>query len=104
MSQAAELVPVDAIVFEAARDGATLAHVNALAAEVQQLRRKLGDWMRFVPKDAEPMEAYRKGDLLVVCGTPSDTEDENDPTYHSCDHMGCSSVSHVIFRQRVQFT
>lgn len=30
---------------------------------------------------------------LVITGMP----DEDDET-HNCDHMGCSSVSHVIYR------
>lgn len=36
---------------------------------------------------------YRKDGHIVVCGVP-DFDDET----HNCDHMGCSSVSHVLFR------
>lgn len=33
---------------------------------------------------------------IVVTGEP-DEEDEN----HNCDEMGCSSISHVIFRANI---
>jgi hypothetical protein len=60
--------------------------------------------MKYVPEGAEPVEAYRKGDLLVVCGEPVEGSEEGDqPDDHNCDAMGCSSVNHVIFRQKVTF-
>jgi hypothetical protein len=37
---------------------------------------------------------------LVICGIPSEEEDEDNPK-HSCDEMGCSSVRHILFRGRV---
>ena len=33
---------------------------------------------------------------IVVCGIP-DEEDEN----HDCDQMGCSSISHVLYRSNI---
>lgn len=33
---------------------------------------------------------------IVITGTPGE-EDER----HNCDHMGCSSIGHVIFRAKV---
>ena len=39
---------------------------------------------------------YVSADRIVVTGTPSDVEDENDPAYHNCDAMGCR-WEHVIY-------
>jgi hypothetical protein len=41
----------------------------------------------------EPVEAYDNGHEIVVCGLP-DPNDED----HNCDALGCSSVSHVLYR------
>lgn len=42
--------------------------------------------------DAEVYVSKVKREIVVI-GMP----DEDDET-HNCDHMGCSSVSHVIYR------
>lgn len=41
----------------------------------------------------EHAEVYVSPHEIVVTGMP-DEDDEN----HNCDHMGCSSVNHVLFR------
>lgn len=46
-----------------------------------------------IPKGARLVEAYLTEKCIVICGDP-DPEDES----HSCDFMGCSSVSHVTHR------
>jgi hypothetical protein len=38
-------------------------------------------------------EVYISDHEIVITGMP-DEDDEN----HNCDHMGCSSVNHVLFR------
>lgn len=40
-----------------------------------------------------------KGEVVVV-GDPSPVEDENDPSYHNCDAMGCGQW-HVVYRTPV---
>ena len=99
-----ETLNIDAITTEAAGKGATLAHVNTLAAECRRLRYKLGEWMKRVPEGYEPVEAYRKGDRLVVIGEPLDTGDCDNPHAHNCDEMGCGSWSHVVFSGTVKFS
>jgi hypothetical protein len=47
-----------------------------------------------IPQGWESVEAYTNGIDLVVLGSP----DEN----HNCDMMGCSSVSHVLYRLKVK--
>lgn len=46
-------------------------------------------------------EVYTNGNIIVVLGTPLDSEElgipDDDPQNHSCDEMGCSSVgNHVL--------
>lgn len=36
---------------------------------------------------------YVKNGHIVVCGIPDEDDEE-----HNCDYMGCSSMSHVLFR------
>lgn len=48
-----------------------------------------------IPKGFEEREdatVYMSYQEIVVTGTPNDEEK------HNCDHMGCSSMEHVIFR------
>jgi len=48
--------------------------------------------------EAEPFGyAFHFGNQIVICGTPNDIEDENDPLYHNCDAMGCGQ-NHVLYR------
>lgn len=51
-----------------------------------------------IPKGAKLCECYETPTQFVVIGKPNDCKDENDPSYHNCDAMGCSSISHVIAR------
>lgn len=49
-------------------------------------------------------EVFRKGDELVITGDVADCSDRPDfdeEKDHNCDYMGCSSVSHVIFRAKI---
>lgn len=38
-------------------------------------------------------DVYIKDGHIIVCGIPAEDDEE-----HNCDYMGCSSVSHVLFR------
>lgn len=49
-----------------------------------------------IPRGARLVEAWEHDGHLVVTGTPASDEDEE--TGHNCDAMGCSSISHVVFR------
>jgi hypothetical protein len=53
---------------------------------------------RHIPKGATLIEAYETESQYIIIGQPADIEDENDPRFHNCDAMGCSSVSHVVLR------
>lgn len=44
----------------------------------------------------EDVDVYVSNYEIVVTGMP-DEDDEN----HNCDHMGCTSVSHVLFRSPI---
>ena len=44
-------------------------------------------------KELEHVQVYAAGDEVVITGFP-DEDDES----HNCDVMGCSSVSHVLYR------
>lgn len=46
-----------------------------------------------IPKGAKLVEAYETEKEIIICGEP----EENDES-HNCDQMGCSSVSHVLYR------
>lgn len=56
--------------------------------------------MSDIPKGYKELErvtsVYVSDREIVVTGVP-DTDDET----HNCDFMGCSSVSHVIFRAKI---
>lgn len=41
----------------------------------------------------EDAEVWVSDHEIVITGMPDD-EDEN----HNCDHMGCSSINHVLYR------
>lgn len=93
--------------------------LNAFMCQVMARKNaEIGDWQREAfnkavrslpvdpdaPVGAVPIVAYfHKGEIIVLEQRgveKSDTEDENDPAYHNCDAMGCSSVSHVAYRFR----
>lgn len=42
-------------------------------------------------------DVFSNGDWLIICGDPN----LENPDEHNCDEMGCTSVSHVIFRFRL---
>ncbi|HZG83856.1 hypothetical protein [Paenibacillus sp.] len=44
-------------------------------------------------KELENVQVYASDDQVVITGIP-DEDDES----HNCDVMGCSSVSHVLYR------
>lgn len=46
-----------------------------------------------IPKGARLIEAYETATEYIIPGNPTDEE-------HNCDAMGCTSLNHVIFRQR----
>jgi len=47
---------------------------------------------RFIPGGAELIEAYKTKDEIIILG-------ETDwVTEHNCDQMGCSTLTHVIYR------
>jgi hypothetical protein len=46
--------------------------------------------------ETQGFRAYVKGNDVVVCGVPADTDDEE--SAHNCDQMGCGSMDHVLFR------
>ena len=46
-----------------------------------------------IPPNAILRECYETDTEIVVCGQPK----PNDAS-HNCDEMGCSSVSHVLYR------
>jgi hypothetical protein len=48
------------------------------------------DW---IPKGAVLVEAYLTEREIVICGSPKE-DDEN----HNCDAMGCTTLSHVLYR------
>jgi hypothetical protein len=71
---------------------------------IKELHRKITEkteehraWERLMngtPKGTRPMGVYLHKETIVVTGDPVN-EDECD---HSCDAMGCTSVSHVLWR------
>ncbi len=54
-------------------------------------RMSIPMWM--VPKGAMFRECWETDTEIIVVGWPED-DDES----HNCDVMGCSSVSHVLYR------
>ena len=45
-----------------------------------------------IPEGAELVEAYRyKGEIIII-GEPDEATD------HNCDQMGCTTLSHVLYR------
>jgi len=61
----------------------------------EDLAALIGAWsnMYYVPDGARRRECYETEDEIVVIGWPGE-DDES----HDCDEMGCSSVSHVLYR------
>jgi hypothetical protein len=47
----------------------------------------------FIPKNGKLVEAYETENEIIVIGEPK----ENDES-HNCDWMGCSTLSHVLYR------
>ncbi len=48
------------------------------------------DW---IPKGARLVEAYLTEREVIICGSPKE-DDES----HNCDAMGCTTLSHVLYR------
>lgn len=48
-----------------------------------------------IPAGAVLRECYETDTEIIVCGMLSD-DDES----HNCDEMGCTSISHVLYRFR----
>jgi hypothetical protein len=44
-------------------------------------------------KEIEDAQVYMSDHEIVITGVPNE-DDEG----HNCDHMGCSSINHVIYR------
>jgi hypothetical protein len=61
---------------------------------------------RCIPEGAKLVEAYETETEIVVCGQPQPEPEgltqeqyiEYYETSHNCDQMGCTTVSHVIYR------
>lgn len=52
-----------------------------------------------IPEGAQLVEAYETATQIVVCGIPNEEPDDMpDEQRHNCNYMGCSSVSHVLYR------
>jgi len=57
-------------------------------------KRRLSIPLSYVPDtNATIRECYETDTEIIVLGEPI-TEDEK----HNCDHMGCSSLTHVLYR------
>lgn len=56
---------------------------------------------RFIPEGAKLIEAYLTGTEVIVMGDPPDEETVGEESAHNCDAMGCGSLSHVIYRFRL---
>ena len=62
---------------------------------------RIEKWL--IPPGAHLVEAYETADEIIVCGEPpNEYEDPGDTFGHNCDAMGCSSVSHVLYRFQKQ--
>lgn len=74
----------------------TLGHRKHKAVEI----REEDESGEFIPAGYRKLKnvtgVYLSNDEIVITGDP-DGDDET----HSCDKMGCSSVSHVIFRANI---
>lgn len=46
-----------------------------------------------IPTGATLRECYETATQIIVCGYPLPDDEK-----HDCDQMGCSSVSHVLYR------
>lgn len=69
---------------------------NMLLEEELNILGKVNELMRRderIPDGAQIRECYETEHEIVVLGKPS-TDDKS----HSCDEMGCSTVSHVLYR------
>jgi hypothetical protein len=56
---------------------------------------------RYIPEGGRLVEAYETPREIVVCGEPPQALggfDESDETAHNCDALGCSTISHVVYR------
>jgi hypothetical protein len=69
------------------------------AADAERRLKELQHSVR-VPEGAKRLDAWEHNGQLIVCGDPVDTGDD-DPNGHNCDMMGCTSVSHVIIREKL---
>ena len=49
------------------------------------------------------IRGYTNGYQIIIVGQPVDEVSEDDPLYHNCDAMGCSSLEHVIARIPVMY-
>ena len=61
-----------------------------------------------IPEGYWKIDAYTNGYEIIVCGDPLDEDQYEEagisiesPIAHNCDAMGCTSVSHVIFRMSI---
>jgi len=52
----------------------------------------------FIPDGAQLIEAYETPTEFKILGDPPDDENLPEDLQHSCDRMGCGSISHVIIR------
>lgn len=88
-----------------ARDEARAAEAKAdERAEAAELRLDELTYHLRVPSNAKRLDAWECDGNLIVCGSPPDEDDawpEDDPRRHDCDYMGCSSVGHVIIREKI---
>jgi hypothetical protein len=48
---------------------------------------------RLIPIGAKLVECYETDFQIIVCGEPKDNDES-----HNCDHMGCSTLNHVLYR------
>jgi hypothetical protein len=52
-----------------------------------------------IPDGARLVEAYETPKEIIICGYPPvETDDTPDDKRHNCDEMGCTSLSHVLYR------
>ncbi len=80
--------------------------VEKLPVNTQEKYETIRVLKDFIPVGAKLVEAYETETEIIVCGVPPDEpEDLTDGEYrkwyetsHNCDAMGCSSLSHVIYR------